>query len=150
IGAGPATADVAAHLFPNVGVGTGMPLAEQADARADLAGGAVAALEGVVLAFLLQPFLVQPPCQAVGTEVSALSGNSSSFREATMGDTSVTKVQSKHSPRGAMGQRYLASGVHVGMRLWENEQPGEPKPSATRDYETVGYVLEGRAELHLE
>lgn len=67
-----------------------------------------------------------------------------------MSDTSVTKVQSKYSPRGAMGQKYLASGVHVAMRLWENEQPGEPKPLAARSYESVGYVLEGRAELHLE
>jgi quercetin dioxygenase-like cupin family protein len=49
-----------------------------------------------------------------------------------------------------MGQRYLASGVHVGMRLWEKEQPGEPKPTTAREYETVGYVLEGRAELRLE
>jgi quercetin dioxygenase-like cupin family protein len=67
-----------------------------------------------------------------------------------MGDTSVTKVESKHSPRGEQGQKYLAAGVHVGMRLWEDEQPGEPKPVAVRDYETVGYVIGGRAELHIE
>jgi quercetin dioxygenase-like cupin family protein len=67
-----------------------------------------------------------------------------------MGDTSVIKVQSKHSPRGEMSQKYLASGVHVAMRLWENEPPGEPKPLATRDYETVGFVIKGRAELHIE
>jgi quercetin dioxygenase-like cupin family protein len=34
--------------------------------------------------------------------------------------------------------------------MWENEQPGEPKPEAAREYETVGYVLAGQAELHLE
>ena len=67
-----------------------------------------------------------------------------------MGDTSVTKVQSRHSPKGEMGQRYLAAGVHVGMRVWENEHPGETKPLTKRDYETVGYVLSGRAELHIE
>ena len=67
-----------------------------------------------------------------------------------MGDTSVTKVSSAHSPQGAMGQKYLASGVHVAMRLWEAEPPGEPKPPTQRDYETVGYVISGRAELHLE
>jgi quercetin dioxygenase-like cupin family protein len=67
-----------------------------------------------------------------------------------MTDTSVTKVQSKHSPRGAMGQKYLAVGVHLGMRLWEQEQPAEGKPATARDYETVGYVIAGRAELHLE
>ena len=67
-----------------------------------------------------------------------------------MADTSVIKVQSKHSPKGDMGQKYLAAGVHLAMRLWENEPPGEAKPASTRDYETVGYVLSGRAELHLE
>lgn len=67
-----------------------------------------------------------------------------------MGDTSVMKVSSRHSPVGAQGQKYLASGVSLSMRMWENEQPGEPKPATARDYETVGYVLAGRAELHLE
>lgn len=67
-----------------------------------------------------------------------------------MGDTSVTKVQSESSPVGELGQKYLASGVHVSMRLWERTEPGEPKPEAARDYETVGYVIEGRAELLLE
>src|SRR5579884_3396817 len=67
-----------------------------------------------------------------------------------MSDTSVTKVQSGHSPCGELGQKYLAAGVRVAMRLWKNEQPGAPKQPSARDYETVGYVLEGRAELHLE
>ena len=67
-----------------------------------------------------------------------------------MTDTSVTKVQSKHSPRGDMGQKHLACGIHVAMRLWEKEQPGADKPPSAREYETVGYVLEGRAELHIE
>lgn len=49
-----------------------------------------------------------------------------------------------------MGQKYLASGVHISMRLWEREPPGESKPPSQRPYETVGYVIEGRAELHLE
>jgi quercetin dioxygenase-like cupin family protein len=67
-----------------------------------------------------------------------------------MGDTSVKKVNSEYSPRGEMGEKCLASGVQVSMRLWEDEQPGEPKPPSARDYETVGYVIKGRAELHLE
>jgi quercetin dioxygenase-like cupin family protein len=66
-----------------------------------------------------------------------------------MSDTSVTKVQPAHSPRGKMGQKYLAAGTHLGMRLWE-EQPGETKAPTRREYETVGYVIGGRAELHLE
>lgn len=67
-----------------------------------------------------------------------------------MRDTSVTKVNAQFSPKGAMGQKYLASGVHVAMRLWEEEQPGESKAPSQRDYETVGYVIHGRARLHLE
>lgn len=67
-----------------------------------------------------------------------------------MSDTSVKKVDSTSSPQGEMGQKYLASGKSVSMRLWEDEQPGEPKEPAQREYETVGYVLKGRAELHIE
>jgi quercetin dioxygenase-like cupin family protein len=67
-----------------------------------------------------------------------------------MADTTVKKVNAQYSPHGAMGQKYLVSGVHVSLRLWEEEQPGEAKPMRTRDYETVGYVISGRAELHLE
>lgn len=67
-----------------------------------------------------------------------------------MADTSVKKVSAEFSPHGQMGQTYLASGTRVSMRLWKDERPGEPKPEVTRDYETVGYVLAGRAELYLE
>lgn len=67
-----------------------------------------------------------------------------------MGDTSVIKVSSQTSPKGDMGQKYLAMGNKLGMRLWEAEPAGEPKPRSRRDYETVGYVIEGRAELHLD
>lgn len=66
------------------------------------------------------------------------------------GDTSVTKIDSAHSPKGKLGQKYLASGINVSMRLWEDEQPGEPKEPAVREYETVGYVISGRAELQSE
>ena len=67
-----------------------------------------------------------------------------------MADTTVHKIKSEYSPKGAMGQKYLASGKQLSMRLWENEQPGEAKPESRREYETVGYVIKGRAELYLE
>jgi quercetin dioxygenase-like cupin family protein len=67
-----------------------------------------------------------------------------------MSDTSVKKVDSAYSPKGQLGQKYLASGKSVSMRLWENEEPNEAKEPAAREYETVGYVINGRAELHLE
>ncbi len=67
-----------------------------------------------------------------------------------MSDTTVTKVDSEHSPSGEMGQKYLGSGKSLAMRLWENEEPNDSKEMHTRDYETVGYVISGKAELHLE
>ncbi|MEB3196026.1 MAG: cupin domain-containing protein [Candidatus Sericytochromatia bacterium] len=67
-----------------------------------------------------------------------------------MADTSVTKVCAAYSPRGEHGQKYLASGVGIAMRLWEQEQAGFEKPYSRRDYETVGYVLAGEAELEVE
>jgi len=68
----------------------------------------------------------------------------------SMADTTAIKVDSQFSPRGEMGQKYLAMGKQVSLRLWENEQPGEPKPPQAREYETVGYIISGKAELHLE
>lgn len=67
-----------------------------------------------------------------------------------MADTTVMKVSSESSPKGEMGQVYLASGKRVSMRMWREEQRGESKAPASREYETVGYVVSGRAELELE
>ena len=67
-----------------------------------------------------------------------------------MSDTTVKKVSSATAPRGEMGQVYLTSGKHVAMRLWRDEPPGEAKPATRREYETVGYVIAGRAELARE
>jgi quercetin dioxygenase-like cupin family protein len=65
-------------------------------------------------------------------------------------DTTITKVDSTHSPRGKMGQKYLASGKSLSMRMWLDEPPADPQPEHRRDYETVGFVIAGKAELHLE
>jgi len=67
-----------------------------------------------------------------------------------MSDSTVTKVDSAHSPRGAMGQVYLASGTTTSMRMWREQPAGDPEPEVARDYETVGYVIAGRAELRSE
>ena len=67
-----------------------------------------------------------------------------------MSDTTVKKISSANAPTGEMGQVYLTSGKRVSMRLWRDEQPGEEKPATRREYETVGYVIAGRAELHVE
>jgi len=66
-----------------------------------------------------------------------------------MADTTVKKVSSEASPQGGMGQVYLASGKRLSMRLWRDERP-QKKGAVRRDYETVGYVISGRAELELE
>src|SRR5689334_22782882 len=67
-----------------------------------------------------------------------------------MVDTTVTKVSSAHSPRGEHGQKYLASGKSLAMRLWQESPREEDKVPSKRDYETVGYVISGRAELEIE
>lgn len=67
-----------------------------------------------------------------------------------MADTTVQKVSSAHSPSGDMGQTYLATGKSISMRMWRDQPPGQEKPPRRRDYETVGYVISGRAKLHLE
>src|SRR5436190_7245026 len=64
-------------------------------------------------------------------------------------DTTVKKVSGKTSPHGGMDQTYLVSGKRVSLRLWRNEKP-QKKPATTREYETVGYVLAGEAELVIE
>ena len=64
-------------------------------------------------------------------------------------DTTVKKVSGQASPHGEMDQTYLVSGKRVSLRLWRNEKP-QKKPATRRDYETVGYVLSGQAELVVE
>lgn len=72
----------------------------------------------------------------------------------TEADSSVKKVQSAHSPRGPLGQTYLASGKRIAMRMWKDKEPdaatGKEKEETRREYETLGFVLQGRARLHLE
>jgi quercetin dioxygenase-like cupin family protein len=67
-----------------------------------------------------------------------------------MTDTTVKKVSSEHSPTGDQGEVYLASGKRVSMRLWRDEQPTQNKPAHKHEYEVVGYVISGRAELEIE
>ena len=66
------------------------------------------------------------------------------------GDSTVKKVDSVSSPSGPNGEIYLASGKSISMRMWRDEQPADAKAPSRRDYETVGYVIKGSAELHIE
>lgn len=65
-------------------------------------------------------------------------------------DTTVLKVSSAFSPKGQMGQVYLASGKRVSMRLWNEAPSNKTEAVHAREYETVGYVVQGRAELEIE
>lgn len=67
-----------------------------------------------------------------------------------MTDKTITKIDSAYSPRGEAGQKYLASGKAMSMRLWDCEPDSSDKAESQRDYETIGFVLKGKAELHIE
>lgn len=58
-------------------------------------------------------------------------------------------VSEKGSFEGPEGQIYLVAGRSVALRLWE-EPPGERSARSCRNHETVGFVLEGRAELEMD
>lgn len=65
-----------------------------------------------------------------------------------MADSTITKVGLESAPTGPMGQKYLAKGANVALRMWDEEPSDDPKAPASREYETVGYVISGHAELH--
>ena len=65
-----------------------------------------------------------------------------------MSDNSVKKIDSSASPTGDMGQTYLVSGTRAAMRRWEIAS-GEGGEMHTRPYETLGYVVSGRVEIHI-
>ena len=65
-----------------------------------------------------------------------------------MTDHSIKKVDADASPEGDLGQTYLVSGTSVALRRW-TESAGEAGEPHTRPYETVGYVVEGRVEVHV-
>lgn len=73
----------------------------------------------------------------------------------TIQDSTVAKAEdlalsADRADTGSMGQKLLISGNAIAMRLWD-EQPSDGEKSATaRNYEVVGYVLSGRAELTVE
>ena len=66
-----------------------------------------------------------------------------------MADTSV--LNAKDAPVGEDGERLLAAGRDVSLRMWSESPAGTAdKQATTRDYETVGYVISGRARLTLD
>ena len=63
-----------------------------------------------------------------------------------MSDTTIKKIDSSQSPQGPGGQRYLASGVGISLRKWEDRSTEKDEAPHRNPYETVGYVISGKAE----
>ena len=61
----------------------------------------------------------------------------------------IRKVSSKGTEACPTGEVLLATGATMGMRMWQNEEPQEKAPHRS-PYETLGYVVAGRAELTIE
>ena len=55
-----------------------------------------------------------------------------------MGDTTVIKVDSSHSPKGPDGQVYLATGKNIAMRMWKEVAPGTEEAPVRREYRLRG------------
>lgn len=60
-----------------------------------------------------------------------------------------TVVHEDEAETGASGQRLLAGGESMALRLWDEQPVGDAEEPVARDYETVGYVVSGRVELTL-
>ena len=58
-------------------------------------------------------------------------------------------VSSKTGTAGENGEIALAAGSDISMRMWKDEQPHD-KSAHRSAYETLGYVIAGRAELVVE
>ena len=65
-----------------------------------------------------------------------------------MNTCTLKKFPKSDAPKGPMSQLYLAAGQDVALRMWEGETTGIEGPA--REYETVGYVISGQAELTIE
>lgn len=58
----------------------------------------------------------------------------------------IQTVSSKGTQACPTGEVLLATGKTMAMRMWQDEEPQQKTPHAS-PYETLGYVLAGRAEL---
>ena len=61
----------------------------------------------------------------------------------------VQKVSSRGTEACPTGEVLLAAGKVMAMRLWQDEEPQEKAPHRS-PYETLGYVVKGRAELTID
>ena len=61
----------------------------------------------------------------------------------------ISKISTTGAKTGPDGDLLLAGGAHMSMRLWKDEAP-QDKAQHRSGYETLGYVIAGRAELTIE
>ncbi len=59
-------------------------------------------------------------------------------------------IDAEHTRKSKSGERHLAKGKSISMRMWDAEPAGIEKKTLRREYETVGYVIAGRAEVIIE
>lgn len=64
--------------------------------------------------------------------------------------THIEIIDAEHTRKSKTGERHLAKGALLSMRMWDAEPAGIEKTPMRRDYETVGYVISGRAEVIVE
>ena len=57
------------------------------------------------------------------------------------------KVSQSDTTHGTDGEHHLVKGQQSSMRLWHREEPNADKPERTHEYETLGYVIEGKVDL---
>ncbi|MBZ9715212.1 cupin domain-containing protein [Deinococcus multiflagellatus] len=60
------------------------------------------------------------------------------------------KLSQRDTTHGPDGEHHLIRGQHASMRLWHREEPQGDKPDTRAEYETLGYVISGRAELTVD
>lgn len=61
----------------------------------------------------------------------------------------ITKTSSKGTEACPTGEVLLAAGKAMAMRMWQDEEPQTKEPHRS-PYETLGYVVAGRAELTID
>ena len=64
--------------------------------------------------------------------------------------THIEIIDAEHTRKSKTGERHLAKGEFLSMRMWDSEPAGIEKQPMRRDYETVGFVISGRAEVIVE
>ena len=67
-----------------------------------------------------------------------------------MNTSTLEKTPRNKAVTGDKGQLYLAAGDDVALRMWEHSPASDGCESPARDYETVGYVISGQAELTVD